>query len=166
MQTLRCADRHRSLRIPVACSAGSSGILKPPMNPARKRRIRLVVAVSAALLLASALIYTSFSASSEAVTPSRLASNAATGRAYQLTGKVVDGSVRDIAGGKTFRVRDRNGTISVPVRYVGAVPDPFRDGREVIVTVRKEGATFVGERDSLVTKCPSKFSDKQPSQPV
>ena len=60
-----------------------------------------------------------------------------------------------------FRVRDRNGSASVPVRYVGAVPDPFRDGREVIVTVRKQGATFVGERDSLVTKCPSKFTDKQ-----
>jgi cytochrome c-type biogenesis protein CcmE len=134
------------------------------MNPARKRRIRLVVALSAAVVLTSALIYTSFSASSEAVTPSRLASSAAAGRAYQLTGKVVDGSVEDIPGGKSFRVRDRNGSISVPVRYVGAVPDPFREGREVIVTVRKEGATFVGERDSLVTKCPSKFSDKQPSQ--
>jgi cytochrome c-type biogenesis protein CcmE len=134
------------------------------MNPARKRRIRLVVALSAAVLLASALIYTSVSASSEAVTPSRLAAGADSGRAYQLTGKVVDGSVRDIPGGKTFRVRDRNGTTSVPVRYVGAVPDPFRDGREVIVTVRKQGSTFVGERDSLVTKCPSKFSDKQQQQ--
>jgi cytochrome c-type biogenesis protein CcmE len=135
------------------------------MNPARKRRIRLVVALSAALLLASALIYTSFSASSEAVTPSKLAAGAAGGRAYQLTGKVVDGSVRDIPGGKAFRVRDRNGTISVPVRYVGAVPDPFREGREVIVTVRKEGDVFVGERDTLVTKCPSKFTDTPaPSQ--
>jgi len=150
------------------------------MNPARKRRVRLVVALTAALLLASALVYTSFSASSEAVTPSRLAASAASseavtpsrlaasaasGRAYQLTGKVVDRSVRDIPGGKTFRVRDRNGTISVPVRYVGAVPDPFREGREVIVTVRKQGEVFVGERDSLVTKCPSKFSDQtQPSQ--
>jgi cytochrome c-type biogenesis protein CcmE len=133
------------------------------MDPARKRRIRLVVALSAALLLSSALIYTSFSASSEAVTPSRLAAGADSGRAYQLTGKVVDGSVRDIPGGKAFRVRDRNGSASVPVRYVGAVPDPFREGREVIVTVRKQGATFVGERDSLVTKCPSKFSDKQQS---
>ncbi len=135
------------------------------MNPARKRRIRLVVALSAALLLASALIYTSFSASSEAVTPSRLQAKADSGRAYQLTGKVADGSVNDIPGGKTFRVRDRNGTASVPVRYVGAVPDPFREGREVIVTVRKEGNVFVGERDSLVTKCPSKFSDKPPSSP-
>ena len=46
---------------------------------------------------------------------------------------------------------------SVPVRYTGTVPDPFREGREVIVTVRRQGATFVGERDTLVTKCPSKF---------
>src|SRR3954447_3124412 len=134
------------------------------MNPARRRRVRLVVALSAALLLASALIYTSFSASSEAVTPSRLAAGGATGRAYQPTGKGVMGSVGDIPGGKTFRVRDRNGTASVPVGYVGAVPDPFRDGREVIVKVRKQGGTFVGERDSLVTKCPSKFSDKQQRQ--
>jgi cytochrome c-type biogenesis protein CcmE len=133
------------------------------MNPARKRRIRLVVALAAALLLSSALIYTSFSASSEAVTPSRLAAGADSGRAYQLTGKVVDGSVRDIPGGKSFRVRDRDGSTSVPVRYVGAVPDPFREGREVIVTVRKQGSMFVGERDSLVTKCPSKFSDQQQS---
>ena len=130
------------------------------MDLARKRRIRLVVALTAALLLAATLIYTSFTASSEAVTPSRLATAADGGRSYQLTGKVVEGSVRDIPGGKAFRVRDRNGTRSVPVRYVGAIPDPFREGREVIVTVRKRGRVFVGERDSLVTKCPSKFSDK------
>ena len=127
------------------------------MDPARKRRIRLVVALTAALLLAGALVYTSFSASSEAVTPSGLLSGADRGRSYQLTGRVVEGSIRDIPGGKAFRVRDREGTASVPVRYVGAVPDPFRDGREVIVTVRKDGTSFVGERDSLVTKCPSKY---------
>ena len=132
------------------------------MNPARKRRIRLVVALTAALLLASALVYTTFSAGSPAVTPSRLAASATSGEAYQLTGKVVSGSIRDIPGGKTFRVRDRNGTTSVPVRYVGAVPDPFADGREVIVKVRKQGDMFVGERDSLVTKCPSKFTDTTP----
>jgi hypothetical protein len=27
--------------------------------------------------------------------------------------------------------------------------------------VRKQGGAFVGEKDSLVTKCPSKFTDKQ-----
>ncbi len=127
------------------------------MPPARKRRIRLVVALSAAVLLACALVYTSLLSSSQSVTPSDLTA-AKAGTSYTLTGKVVDGSIRTTDGGVDFRVRDREGTASVPVSYSGAVPDPFREGREVIVTVRKEGATFVGERDSLVTKCPSKFS--------
>lgn len=128
------------------------------MHPARKRKIRLVVALGAAVVLAVALVYTSINASSEAVQPSDLQA-AQAGVSYQLTGKVQDGSVRATADGVTFRVRDRAGTTSVPVSYTGAVPDPFREGREVIVTVRKEGATFVGERDSLVTKCPSKFTE-------
>jgi cytochrome c-type biogenesis protein CcmE len=131
------------------------------MNPSRKRQIRLVVALAAAVLLAGALVYTSVNASSEARTPSQLAAGADPGRSYQLTGKVVDGSIRHHGDAVLFRVRDRNGATSVPVRYVGAVPDPFRDGREVIVTVRSEGAVFQGQRDSLVTKCPSKFQDKK-----
>ena len=134
------------------------------MDPSRKRRIRLVVALTAALLLAGALAYTSFSASSAAVGPSRLLVSANAGRTYQLTGKVVDGSIKHDGDATVFRVRDRNGRASVPVSYVGTVPDPFRDGREVIVTVRKKGGVFVGERDSLITKCPSKFTDKPASQ--
>jgi cytochrome c-type biogenesis protein CcmE len=134
------------------------------MDPSRKRRIRLVVALTAALLLAGALAYTSFSASSAAVQPSRLLASADAGRTYQLTGKVVDGSISHRGDATVFRVRDRNGRASVPVSYVGTVPDPFRDGREVIVIVRKKGAMFVGERDSLITKCPSKFTDKPASQ--
>jgi cytochrome c-type biogenesis protein CcmE len=130
------------------------------MDPARKRRIRLVVALGAAVLLASALVYTSFSASSEARSPSQLAASADAGRSYQLTGKVVDGSIVRRGSTIDFKVRDRTGSASVPVRYTGTVPDPFRDGREVIVTVRKQGTVFVGEKDSLVTKCPSKFSEK------
>ena len=131
------------------------------MRQDRKRRVRLIVATSAALLLAGALAYTSFSAASDAKDPSQLAASAVAGRSYQLTGKVVPGYRRE-GDALLFRVRDRNGTASVPVRYTGAVPDPFRAGREVIVTVRKEGAVFAGDKDSLVTKCPSKFS-AQPS---
>ncbi len=72
---------------------------------------------------------------------------------------MVDGSIRHEGDTLLFRVRDRDGTASVPVAYTGSVPDPFRDGREVIVTVNKgSGATFTGEKDSLITKCPSKFS--------
>ena len=128
------------------------------MDPRRKRTIRLAVALGAATLLAGALVYTSFSASSEATQPSGLVREAKPGRSYQLTGKVVHGSVRRQGAALLFRVRDRQGATSVPVRYTGSVPDPFREGREVIVDVRKRGRTFVGEKDSLVTKCPSKFT--------
>jgi cytochrome c-type biogenesis protein CcmE len=128
------------------------------VDPVRKRKIRFVIALSCAVLLASALIYTSFSASSEARSPSQLAASAHPGQVYQLTGKVQPGSIRGDGTTHTFRVRDREGRVSVPVSYTGALPDPFRDGREIIVDVRKQGGTFVGERDTLVTKCPSKFS--------
>ena len=129
------------------------------MDPTRKRKLRLVVALTAAVLLATALIYTSFSASTEASKPSQLKP----GRSYKLTGKVVDGSVRHVGDDLRFRVRDRDGTKSVPVSYTGVVPDPFREGREVIVSGKLEHGTFVGERDSLVTKCPSKFTKEQNS---
>jgi len=134
------------------------------MDPARKRRVRLVVALSAAVVLAAALVYTSFSASSEARSPSQLLASADAGRSYQLTGKVVDGSIKKTGTTYQFRVRDRNGTASVPIRYTGSVADTFRGGREVIVTVKRQGTTFVGEKDSLVTKCPSKFQEQSKTQ--
>ncbi len=131
------------------------------MDPARKRTIRFSVALTCAVLLAGALIYTSFAASSEASTPSQLAASAKPGQTYELTGKVEPGSIEKRGSTILFRVRDRAGGASVPVSYTGAVPDPFREGREIIVDVRKQGDTFVGERDSLVTKCPSKFSEDE-----
>ena len=112
------------------------------------------MALGAAICLAAALVYTSFSASSEAAKPSELKE----GRSYELTGKVVSGSIARAGDELRFRVRDRDGTRSVPVLYAGTVPDPFREGREVIVSGELERGTFVAERDSLVTKCPSKFT--------
>ncbi|HEU4978113.1 MAG TPA: cytochrome c maturation protein CcmE [Solirubrobacteraceae bacterium] len=126
-----------------------------------KRRRRFVVALTVAVVLAAALVYTSVSASSEAITPGHLLAAAVPGQSYQLTGRVLPGYVHRGADELDFRVADRaGGGASVPVRYSGEVPDPFRAGREVIVTVRRSGTGFVGERDSLVTKCPSKFQDK------
>lgn len=133
------------------------------MDPDRKRTLRFTIALSCALLLAGALVYTSFAGASEARSPSELINAARTGETYELTGKVEDGSITKDGVTTTFRVRDRDGNVSVPVTYTGAVPDPFREGREVIVDVRKAGATFVGEKDSLVTKCPSKFSADEQS---
>jgi cytochrome c-type biogenesis protein CcmE len=130
------------------------------MDPQRKRKIRLVVALGAAVLLAGALVYTSFSASTEAKEPSQLL-NAAPGKSYDLTGKVVDGTVRHDGETIRFRVADRdNPSASIPVTYTGTVPDPFRAGREIVLTGDVRGGTFIGQRDTLITKCPSKFTEQ------
>jgi cytochrome c-type biogenesis protein CcmE len=134
------------------------------MDPDRKRKIRLGVALGAAVLLAAALVYTSFSASTEAKQPSDLL-NASSGDTYDLTGNVVADSVVRGDDGLRFDIEDRDGSTSLPVNYTGTVPDPFREGREVIVTGKVEEGTFVAERDSLVTKCPSKFSDEAEEDP-
>ncbi len=130
------------------------------MDPQRKRKIRLVVALSAAVLLAVALIYTSFSASTEAKEPSQLLS-ATPGTSYEMSGRVVKGSVQRDGTGIAFDVVDRDGEgKSLPVTYTGTVPDPFRGGREIILTGAIENGVFVGEPDTLITKCPSKFTTK------
>jgi cytochrome c-type biogenesis protein CcmE len=128
------------------------------MDPSRKRRIRLTVALTAALLLASALVYTSFSAGEDVVTASQLLKQAKPGETYILGGTVVsekhEGSVL------FFRVRDPKLDESAAIRYTGLVPDPFAIGRGVLVTVQDKGSSqFVGQPGSLTTKCPSKFQD-------
>ena len=129
------------------------------MDPARKRKVRLVVALSAALVLAATLLYTSFASSTEAKTPSQVLAAGSAGGTYEMTGKVVPGSITHQGAMLVFQVRDRQGARALPVHYTGTVPDPFRDGREVIVTGKLRNGVFMGERNSLVTKCPSKFQN-------
>ena len=134
------------------------------MDPDRKRRIRLVVALSAALLLAAGLIYTSFSASSETRQPSELMG--VSGGSYELTGIVAPKSVQHDGSQLRFEVADRDDpSAKIPVTYSGTVPDPFREGREVIVSGTVSDGTFVADRDSLITKCPSKFADEAEADP-
>ncbi|MBV8735599.1 MAG: cytochrome c maturation protein CcmE [Solirubrobacterales bacterium] len=127
------------------------------MDPSRKRAIRLTVALTAAVLLATALIYTSFTAGERDVTASQLLKTAQPGQSYILAGTVLNGSVRREGAVLLFRVRDPKADISVPVHYTGEVPDPFRPGRGVLVTVSRHGSQFVGQQNSLTTKCPSKY---------
>jgi cytochrome c-type biogenesis protein CcmE len=128
------------------------------MDPARKRQIRLVAALSAAVLLSVALIYTSFSAANESITPSELA-DLEVGESVDLKALVV----KDHQGlPREFTVVDPDGAgEELEVTYSGQVPDPFRPGREIIITgALNEQGVFVGERDTLITKCPSKFKEE------
>lgn len=136
------------------------------MDPSRKRAIRLTVALSAALLLASALIWTSFATGRDELTAGQLLKRARPGGDYTLAGTVMKGSVRHQGGTLYFRVEDPKLPESVPVRYSGVVPDPFAPGRGVLLTVqvpnRGSGPTFVGQTNSLTTKCPSKYQVAEP----
>jgi cytochrome c-type biogenesis protein CcmE len=131
------------------------------LDPERKRKIRLVAALGIAVLLAVALVYTSFSASTEAKEPSQLLS-AAPGTSYEMTGRVVRGSIQRQGTGIAFDVVDRDGQgRPLPVTYRGTVPDPFRGGREIVLTGSVQNGTFVGEPETLITKCPSKFTTEK-----
>jgi cytochrome c-type biogenesis protein CcmE len=126
------------------------------MDPSRKRAIRLTVALTAALLLATALVYTSFTAGRQELTAGQLLSRARPGQSYILAGTVI--SDTRTTNALYFRVRDPKRDLSVPVRYTGVIPDPFAVGRGVLVTVTKSGSSqFIGQANSLTTKCPSKY---------
>jgi cytochrome c-type biogenesis protein CcmE len=136
------------------------------MDPDRKRKIRLVVALTAAVLLATALVYTSFNASTEARSPSELLAEEPSGTS-QVYGNVVAGSVEHQGADLSFEIADRDDpSTSIPVEYTGQVPDPFREGREVIVDGELVDGTLLAEKDSLVTKCPSKFQAEQDPENV
>lgn len=136
------------------------------MDPARKRKTRLIVTLGVALLLSTALIYTSFSASTVAKTPSQLLASSSPGESYQLTGKVVKGSVVKTEDLLVFRIKDRTAredAKSILVKYTGTVPDPFREGREVIITGKMVDGELIAKPNSLITKCPSKFTNSEES---
>ncbi len=127
------------------------------VDPSRKRAIRLTVALTAALLLAAALVYVSFSAGNKEFTASQLLTQGRPGQTYELAGTVLLGSVQHDGATLLFRIRDPKLHVSVPVRYTGIIPDPFAAGRAVMVAVKQQGTTYVGQQNSLTTKCPSKY---------
>src|SRR5947209_11956804 len=89
------------------------------MDPSRKRAIRLTLALSVALLLATALVYTSFTAGRDEITAGQLLRTAEPGRSYLLAGTVLGGSVHRQGDVLLFRIRDPKRSLSVPVRYTG-----------------------------------------------
>jgi cytochrome c-type biogenesis protein CcmE len=132
----------------------------------RTRQVRLVVSLVVASLLATVLVYTALASKvkvvqvHQVVTTPTLASHT-----IRLNGRVVSRSGdAGSSGGMRFTLGDnesRSGTVTVV--YHGAVPDAFSVGRSVIVDGKLDGKVFVAVRDSLSTKCPSKYSSSQTS---
>jgi cytochrome c-type biogenesis protein CcmE len=130
--------------------------------PRRRSPARLVIALSVAATLAVFLLYTSLAGgSTPSLRPSQLAAHSGTVSLAGLVLAPVSGDPE--AGGMRFRLRDISGTATVPVVYQGSVPDLFRPGRDVSVRGTLRDGVFVAERDSLVTKCPSKYAPTKAS---
>ncbi|MBA2537973.1 MAG: cytochrome c maturation protein CcmE [Actinobacteria bacterium] len=125
----------------------------------RRSPARLVIALSIAAVLAVFLLYTSIAGgSTPSLQPSQLAGHDGT---VNLAGRVVGEPTGSARGdGLRFTVQDLKGTATVPVLYRGSVPDLFRTGRDVYMRGALQNGVFVAEPDSLVTKCPSKYSSK------
>jgi cytochrome c-type biogenesis protein CcmE len=120
---------------------------------------RLVVALGVAAMLAVFLVYTAIAGGTPQLRPSEL--NGRTGE-VALVGKVVGRVSGDARGsGLRFKLRDVEGTAAVPVVYRGSVPDLFRSGRDISLRGELRNGTFVGRPGTLVTKCPSKYTDKK-----
>jgi cytochrome c-type biogenesis protein CcmE len=128
---------------------------------ARKRSpARLVIALSVAAVLAVFLLYTSIAGGGvPTLRPSQLPGHHGT---LTLSGVVLGPVSGDsyAAAGKRFRIRDRKGTTSVAIVYHGEVPPLFRPGREVFLNGHLANGVFVGDKGSLVTRCPSKYTAK------
>ncbi|MEO8290362.1 MAG: cytochrome c maturation protein CcmE [Gaiellaceae bacterium] len=123
----------------------------------RRSPARLVIALSVAAALAVFLVYTALAGGTPSLQPSDLSGQS--GR-ISVAGKVVGKPTGTARGesGLRFTLRDVQGTARVPVVYRGSVPDLFRTGRDVSVEGTLVNGVFVG--DKLVTKCPSKYTNK------
>jgi cytochrome c-type biogenesis protein CcmE len=128
--------------------------------PSKRSPARLVVALSVAAALAVFLLYTSVAGrTTPSLRPSQVPGHQGK---ISLAGEVVGPISGDAhAQGLRFRVRDIEGTATIPVLYRGSVPDLFRKGRDVVVIGKVRGGVFVAEPNTLSTKCPSKYAPKK-----
>jgi cytochrome c-type biogenesis protein CcmE len=128
---------------------------------ARPSPVRLVIALSVAAVLAIFMLYFVFAGGTPSVRPSQLKE----GREVALVGKVVGAPRGDSYAeqGLRFQLQDVKGSASVPVVYRGSVPDQFKTGRELRLHGRLQSGVFVAKKDSMRTKCPSKYTAKEES---
>jgi cytochrome c-type biogenesis protein CcmE len=116
-----------------------------------------------AAALAIFVVYTALAGNGVAqFTPSTVAGHAGD---VTLVGKVVGKANTDDAfskAGMRFRLKDIGDAKAarVPVVYHGTIPDLFKTGRDVVVGGTLRNGVFVAKRNSLITKCPSKYTSK------
>jgi cytochrome c-type biogenesis protein CcmE len=137
------------------------------VSRSRARTVRFTFALTLAVFLAGMLVYTTFSAASPERFADQLVQASTPGQTYRVGGRVVPGTVSRPGGVLKFRLArpGRTDGATIAISYAGTVPDTFREGRDIIIDVQKAPGTakdtFVGQGNSLLTKCPSKFNGEE-----
>jgi cytochrome c-type biogenesis protein CcmE len=85
---------------------------------------------------------------------------------FRVNGKVAAGTIERMPDGRQvkFTIKDSEGAATLPVDFVGIIPDTFVDDADVVVEGNRR-ADGVFEATTLLAKCPSKYesADRQAS---
>jgi cytochrome c-type biogenesis protein CcmE len=117
------------------------------MNPIRKRRLWLVLALVVAAGIATALVALALQRNvAYLYTPSEVLKGEAGAHArFRLGGMVAANSFQRAPGSMEAHFVVDDGDARLPVVYTGILPDLFREKQAVIATGRMRGDTFVAE---------------------
>ena len=117
------------------------------MNPIRKRRLWLVLALVVAAGIATALVALALQRNvAYLYTPSEVLKGEAGAHArFRLGGMVAANSFERAPGSMEAHFVVDDGDARLPVVYTGILPDLFREKQAVIATGRMRGDTFVAE---------------------
>jgi cytochrome c-type biogenesis protein CcmE len=118
------------------------------MNPTRKRRLLLILALVVAAGIATALVALALQRNvAYLYTPSEVLRGEAGAHArFRLGGMVAADSFRRAPGSMEAHFVVDDGDARLPVVYTGILPDLFREKQAVIATGRMRGDTFVAEQ--------------------
>lgn len=122
------------------------------MNPTRKRRLWLVLAIVGAAAVAAALVVLALQRNvTYLYTPAEVYSGEAGGQVasgqarFRLGGMVAEGSFVREEGSMEARFDVDDGDARMPVVYTGILPDLFRENQAVVATGRMRDGVFVAE---------------------
>jgi len=147
----------------------SGAVANPAVAQSRLRWVnpKLLVAGVVILLAIGFLIYNSMQGSVAAyfVTVGELQQHTATeeGQRVRVGGQVQPGSIRLNGPGQPIDFTVTDGSHTIPVVYRGVLPDIFANNTQVVVEgMYHSNAAF--QADTLLTKCPSRFTATQTAQ--
>ncbi|AMV03702.1 cytochrome c maturation protein CcmE [Xanthomonas citri] len=138
------------------------------MNPQRRRRLWLVLALVLAGGLATTLVAMALQRNvAYLYTPSEvLRGDAGAHSRFRLGGMVEKGSFKRASGALEAQFRVTDGDAQLTVSYDRILPDLFREGQAVVATGRMQNGIFVAE-DVLAkhdeTYMPKEVADKMGS---